>query len=124
MLVRYKRRANVGAFLGFAAITGALLAVFYVPDLFGVWIGKVPLASAALLIIGDLLFVWSCWSYAKCKGRNGAWGLIVPIGFALITVGWFATDASAKRVGWVGGVLSVIGLLVLAFLPDEHPYGR
>lgn len=124
MLPGYKRVANIAAGVGFGSIAGALLVFFYVPDLLGVWIGKVPLATVLLVILGDVLFVPACWCYAKSKGHRGAWGLIVPLGFALITAGWFDMGVTPRLLGWTGGTVTVVGLLVLAFLPDEHRWGK
>ena len=50
--------------------------------------------SLVLLVIGALVFIWGCCEYAKGKGYNSAWGLL--------------------------GILSLIGLIVLALMPDRH----
>jgi hypothetical protein len=53
------------------------------------------LALGGLLILaGFVTFIWGCSQYAKAKGHSPWWGLM--------------------------GILSLIGLLVLLFLPDRH----
>jgi len=42
---------------------------------------------------GILLFIWGLWNYARGKGYKGTWGLL--------------------------GLLSVFGLIILAFFPDK-----
>jgi len=120
MLRRHKRQANVGAGLGFLAILGALL----LPAGFGTTVAGLPLERLGLVALGDVLFLWGCWSYAKSKGHPGAWGLIVPVGFVLIAVCWFYTGESRAILKWLGVAFSIVGLLVLAFLPDEHRWGK
>jgi len=120
MLRRHKRNANIGAGLGFLAILGAL----YLPADFGTTVAGLPLERLGLVAVGDVLFLWGCWSYAKSKGCAGAWGLIVPVGFALIAVCWFYTGESRAVFKWFGVAFSIAGLLVLVFLPDEHRWGK
>lgn len=47
-----------------------------------------------LVLAGFVSFIWGCTQYAKAKGHSPWWGAL--------------------------GVLSLIGLLVLFFLPDRH----
>lgn len=47
-----------------------------------------------VLLAGACLFIWGCAQYARAKGHSG----------------WFGAF----------GLLSLIGLLVLFFLPDRH----
>jgi len=119
MLAIYKRKANIAAGLGFTAILVAL----YLPDPLGATIAGLSLTTVCLVSLGDVLFLLGCWWYAKSKGHHGAWGLIVPLGFALIAACWFYTGANRGLLKWTGVTLSVVGLLVLAFLPDEHRWG-
>ena len=69
------------------------------------------------------LIAGGCGLYAASKGCHFAWGLIVPIGFACIAACWFYDGDYQKLFKWAGIVLTVIGMLVLAFLPDEHRWG-
>lgn len=57
-------------------------------------------ASLGLIIavLGSLAFIWGCMQYAKGKGHSGWFGLF--------------------------GFLSLLGLLVLFFLPDRHKASR
>lgn len=50
--------------------------------------------GGVLSIVGICIFIWGCASYAIGKGHHGAWGLV--------------------------GILSFIGLIILAYLPDKH----
>lgn len=56
-------------------------------------IGIIMWVGAVLVWGGILLFIWGLWNYAKGKGYRGTWGLL--------------------------GLLSVIGLIILAFFPDK-----
>jgi drug/metabolite transporter (DMT)-like permease len=47
-----------------------------------------------LLLVGAVLFVWGCVQYAKGKGQSGYWGAL--------------------------GLLWLLGLVALFFLPDRH----
>ena len=47
-----------------------------------------------LILVGAGLFIWGCVSYVKGKGHHGAWGIL--------------------------GLLSIIGLIILALFPDKH----
>ena len=48
-----------------------------------------------LLLFGGLgVFCWGCVSYAQGKGRNGLWGVL--------------------------GITSLLGLIILVILPDDH----
>ena len=53
-----------------------------------------PDAGSAVWVLGTLIFVWGCMNYAEGKGAS-------------------------KSLGWLG-LLSVIGLLILFFLPDRY----
>jgi len=52
------------------------------------------LLGVAVLLAALVVFIWGCAQYAKAKGQSGWFGLF--------------------------GLLSIIGLLVLFFLPDRH----
>ena len=48
-----------------------------------------------LLLLGGLgVFLWGCVCYAQGKGQSGLWGLL--------------------------GLTSLLGLIILVFLPDHH----
>lgn len=47
-----------------------------------------------IALVGLGVFIWGCSQYAKAKGHSPLWGAL--------------------------GILSLIGLLVLFFLPDRH----
>jgi hypothetical protein len=58
-------------------------------------IGSEPnIFGGILSLVGISIFVWGCASYALGKGHHGAWGLV--------------------------GLLTFIGLIILAYLPDKH----
>ena len=52
------------------------------------------LLGAVVILVAIVVFIWGCAQYAKAKGHSGWFGLF--------------------------GLLSIIGLLVLFFLPDRH----
>ena len=56
--------------------------------------GPGALLGVLLVLGGAVSFVWGCWSYAVGKGYHGAWGFL--------------------------GLLSIIGLIILACFPDKH----
>jgi len=119
MLARHKRKANIGAILGFLAIVIAL----YITRS-GEADGSRPVFPGAYLVAaGNVLFLWGCWCYAKSKGHPGALGLVVPVGFAILGTGWFYLREQWVLLACVGGAVSLLGLIILAFLPDKHPWG-
>jgi hypothetical protein len=54
----------------------------------------VPWLGIVIFVFGLAAFIWGCTQYAKGKGHSGYWGVL--------------------------GVLWILGLLVLFFLPDRH----
>ncbi len=67
----------------------------------GRFVGNTPqqlLLGALVQLVGTVLLIVGLAFYAKAKGRSAAWGLM--------------------------GLLSIIGLIVLALLKDEAPDGR
>lgn len=56
------------------------------------------LLGGVVALAAIIVFIWGCAQYAKAKGHSGWFGLF--------------------------GLLSIIGLLVLFFLPDRHKVGR
>ncbi|MEJ2061448.1 MAG: hypothetical protein P8Y64_13340 [Gammaproteobacteria bacterium] len=50
--------------------------------------------GSLMLLMGIGVFLWGCWNYAQGKGYHGAWGLL--------------------------GLFSLLGLIILAVLPDRH----
>jgi len=120
MLRDIKRKSNIATLLGFVALVAAL----NLPDSLRAPVGGVPALPVALVLAGEALFAYGCWQYARSKGRPGAWGLVVPAGFALIAFCWFYVGPYQQALKWAGIAISVIGLFILAFLPDEHPWGK
>jgi len=57
-------------------------------------VGSAPLVGLIALMAGPVFFIWGCMSYSKGKGHHSAWGLL--------------------------GLLSIIGLIVLALFRDKH----
>ena len=52
-------------------------------------------AFGSLLLFGGIgIFLWGCVCYAKGKGQSGLWGVL--------------------------GITSLLGLIILIFLPDHH----
>jgi hypothetical protein len=83
MIAEYRKKTNCGVGLGIVLhVIGELL--------FTSW------NSLALpfLIVGAVLFIWGCWSFAVGKGYHAAWGLL--------------------------GLLSIIGLIILVLFPDRN----
>jgi hypothetical protein len=121
MLLAIKRKANIATALGLLGIIGARLLgnAPGQPAAAGV-----PVVPLLLIAVATVLFTFGTWMYARSKGHHGAWGLLVPIGFALVAVCWFYVGAHQRLLKWAGGILAVIGLFILAFLPDEHPWGK
>jgi hypothetical protein len=119
MLEPEKQAANTAAFLGCIAIVAARL--IGIPEK---WLFlREVLLPGALIVLGDFFFLLGCWYYAKAKGFRGAVGLLVPIGFALLMVCWFYVGEGRRLLIWTGAILTVAGLLILAFLPDRHRWG-
>ena len=56
--------------------------------------GFPPVLAGLCAIAGTILFIWGCCSYAIAKGHSWAWGLL--------------------------GFLSLLGLIILLFLPDRN----
>ncbi|MFZ5867187.1 MAG: hypothetical protein ACOYXY_14980 [Thermodesulfobacteriota bacterium] len=88
MLPQYKTRTNIGVGIGVVlSIASAILmqpGAHFVMNQLGI----------LCLVVGTILFVWGCWSYAQGKGYHGAWGLL--------------------------GLLSCVGLVILVLFPDRH----
>lgn len=120
MLVGYKRKANVSAVAGIAAI----VAAHFVPVSREQADPSDLLPVMALVAAGDLLFLCATWLYARSKGFHGAWGLLVPAGFSLISICWFYAGPYRDILKRAGIAIAVAGLLVVALLPDRHPFGR
>jgi hypothetical protein len=53
-----------------------------------------PAIGYLLYVIGAALFLWGCSQYARGKGYSPYWGAL--------------------------GLLYILGLLVLVFMPDKH----
>lgn len=53
-----------------------------------------PPSSAVLMIVGWIAFIWGCSEYARGKGHSPWFGAL--------------------------GLLSLLGLIVLAVMPDRH----
>ena len=54
--------------------------------------------GVVLLVVGAIFFVWGCMNYAEGKGHSKWFGLL--------------------------GLLSILGLIILVFLPDHHKATR
>lgn len=118
MLAKPKIAANIASTLGFALIiTGRIVRG---PR----GSGKAGAGPVLLVVAGGFLFAVGCWNYAKSKGHCGAWGLPVPAGFGLIAATWLHTGNLQWLLLWTGIPLTVVGLLLLAFLPDKHMWGQ
>lgn len=72
---------------------GVLLGMLASAAGFALNMADVPFGTAVSLM-GTPLFVYGCWYYAKSKGRPGGWAIL--------------------------GVFGLIGLLVLALLPNRY----
>jgi len=83
MIASHQKNTNIGVGLGLVLNFGGVVV--------GGGIG--PLMQLA----GTCLFIWGCYSYAKAKGRHGAWALL--------------------------GFLSIFGLIGLALMKDRCPDG-
>jgi hypothetical protein len=94
MLVKYKRRGLVAVAIQIAAWPALLLFA----SIAGGNIWGANSASSIAAIIADITITISwfyiLWAFARAKGHNGLWML----------VGWFF----------------LLGLLVIALLPDKH----
>lgn len=83
MLKEYKNKTNIGVGLGLVGQVGGQMLL-----------SENLIFGFLLMIIGIILFIWGCCSYAKGKGYNSALGLL--------------------------GLISVVGLIILAILPDKN----
>lgn len=59
--------------------------------------GRIPHAGWIFNLAGTILFIWGCSWYARGKGYHGAMGFL--------------------------GLLNILGLIILACLPDKHKQG-
>ena len=91
MLKEYKRKTNIGVGAGFLLqLIGNALVG---PE--GSEHAVIGDIFGSVLILGGLvLFIWGCTSYSKGKGYHLGWGFL--------------------------GLLSLLGLIILALLPDKH----
>ncbi len=88
MLAEYRRKTNIG--IGIAIFLQITALFIYTDHTVG------AILSLLFITIGNILFIWGCWSYAKGKGYHGAWGFL--------------------------GLLSIIGLIILIFFPDRNKF--
>ena len=88
MLAQYKSQTNIGVGVGTIAQLAGLSMI-----------GSPQMVAIGILIfiIGFVLFIWGCASYAKGKGHSGFLGIL--------------------------GFLSLPGLIILALLPDRYKDG-
>lgn len=90
MLQEYKKQTNIGVGFGIVA------------QLVGFKMGSVSeetaMFGAIFVLVGAILFLWGCGSYAKAKGYTGFLGIL--------------------------GLLHLLGLFMLVFLPDKHKDGK
>ena len=123
MLSSYKRKANNWTLLGALAIGAGLAMVLSLDrDVVKSWRETWP--AAAPTVVGVTFFLRGCWCYAKSKGHSGLWGVPVPVGFAVIGAGWLYVGTRWLTFALIGGVISFVGLVILAFLPDKHLWSR
>jgi drug/metabolite transporter (DMT)-like permease len=120
MLQPMKKKANVGTVLGLGAILAARLTGTFEES------GAMnpSIVAIALIAAGTVGFVYGCWQYARSKGHSGAWGMAVPVGFVVVAVCWFYVGEYRTLLRWTGTGIAIVGLFILAFLPDEHPWGK
>ena len=91
MLKEYKRKTNIGVGFGLVLqITGNVL----VGPEGSEHAAMLEIFGSVLILAGLVLFIWGCISYSKGKGHHRGWGFL--------------------------GLLSILGLIILALLPDKH----
>jgi hypothetical protein len=93
MIPEYKKKANIGVGVGLLLIVLAIVIGVSSLNSSG---GMSPTALMLMLgarIAGAVIFIWGCCMYAKGKGYSAALGLL--------------------------GLLFLVGLIVLAVLPDK-----
>lgn len=91
MLAEYKKKGNIGTAL--AILTAVVLGIIaaIVTDTSK----RTDFFLQVICILPTIfLFIYGLYCYAKGKGYHGAWGLL--------------------------GILTIIGLLIIAFFPDRH----
>ena len=97
MLITYKKKGNIAAAVWLITMFVLLALMTQAPEQ-NIWESKNIFAKAllqALLITCGAAYWYTLWAYAKAKGYSGWLGVILPI-------------------------FSVIGLIILAGLPDKH----
>jgi hypothetical protein len=97
MLAAEKRKTNIGVGIGIALMTGgAILEGAGSVILIGIpnLLSVSPLAGV-MMVAGMASFTWGCFMYAQGKGYSQLMGLF--------------------------GLLSFVGLVILALMPDRHP---
>ncbi len=90
MLAQYKNKANRKTVLGFVA----QFIGFFIITAPAIGFEKIQSVGILLFLGGTVLFIWGCCHYAKGKGYPGTYGSL--------------------------GILSFLGYLLLAALPDKH----
>ena len=86
MLAKYKTTTGVGIILGLLLQIAGRVVAMQGPAL--------AYAGLGVTLVGLIVFVFGCISYAKGKGHSQWWGLL--------------------------GLFSIFGLIVLAFFTDRH----
>lgn len=97
MLIAYKKKANAAAAVWLLTMFILLALMAQSPE-HNIWESRNVLAKAllqVLLITCGIAYWYALWAYAKGKGYSGWLGAILPI-------------------------FSVVGLIILAKLPDKH----
>jgi len=90
MLPEYQKKSNMGVGVGLVLELGGAVLPILLPSGGPV----MALLSLGAFVVGAALFIWGLCSYAQAKGYSGVCGLL--------------------------GLLSIVGLLILALLPDQH----
>jgi len=92
MIAEYKTKTNIGVGLGIILQIAGRFVMGSGAAVAGGLAG--PELGLILILGGVVAFIYGCRSYAKGKGHHPAWGFL--------------------------GLLSIVGLIILVFLPDKH----
>ncbi|MBI3045837.1 MAG: hypothetical protein HYY78_23770 [Betaproteobacteria bacterium] len=92
MIVQYERRANIAAGVWLASLIPLIALVTRAEGVGG---EAREVLQLAVMITNLSAFWYAFWAFAKAKGYSGFLGLVLPI-------------------------FSLVGLLILIFLPDKH----
>jgi len=93
VIAEYKKKTNIGVGVGFILQLVGRVMLNGAGNAGGAG----ALLATLLVLAGAVFFIWGCMSYAKGKGYAAGWGLL--------------------------GLLSILGLIILALFPDKHKDG-